>query len=231
MNGTILIQRGGGLFTERRWRKQSTAEILALITHIKRHPSVESYGEAPRSVEQEDPNYVGHVCFIDRLPGLSTVPDRPGITTMQEESAGSMIAPLSDGNADGISGPSKGTEVKDGPHVGETTGKGGSKEGVGEHVCFIDTLSSAPWGVHLRAGRAGAGALHRRILRPNHGLQGGASSADEALARPACPRAKKSITPPGRPPLGPSQVAKLISVPGLVGWSTIYAPPQWGDWI
>ena len=43
-----------------------------------------------------------------------------------------MIAPLSDGNADGISGPSKGTVVKDGPHVGETTDKGGSKEGVGD---------------------------------------------------------------------------------------------------
>ena len=52
---------------------------------------------------------------------------------MQEESAGSMIAPLSDGNADDISGPSKGTVVKDGPHVGETTDKeGGSKGGVGD---------------------------------------------------------------------------------------------------
>ena len=59
----------------------------------KRHPSVESCGEAPRSVEQENPHYVGRVCFIDRLPGLSTIPDRPDITTMQEESACSMIAP------------------------------------------------------------------------------------------------------------------------------------------
>jgi len=42
-----------------------------------------------------------------------------------------MTAPLSDGNADGMSGSSKGTVVKDGPHAGETTGKGGSKEGVG----------------------------------------------------------------------------------------------------
>jgi len=99
VNDTELIQRGEGLFTEGRWRKQSIAEIPALNTHIKRHPSVESCGEAPRSVEQEDSHYVGHVCFIDRLPGLSTIPDRPGITTMQEESAGSMIAPLSLGGA------------------------------------------------------------------------------------------------------------------------------------
>ena len=39
-----------------------------------------------------------------------------------------MIAPLSDGDADGLS---KEIAVKDGPHAGETTGKGGSKEGVG----------------------------------------------------------------------------------------------------
>jgi len=131
VNDTGLIQRGEGLFTEGRWRKQSIAEVLALITHIKRHPSVGSCGEAPRSVEQDNSHYVGHVCFIDRLPGLSTIPDRPDITTMPEESAGSMTAPLSDGNADGMSGSSKGTVVKDGPHAGETTGKGGSKEGVG----------------------------------------------------------------------------------------------------
>ena len=73
----------------------------------KRHPSVESCGEAPRSVEQEDTHYVGHVCFIERLPGLLTIPDRPDITTMQEESPGSMIAPLSDGNADGMSSSSE----------------------------------------------------------------------------------------------------------------------------
>ena len=38
--------RGGGLFTEGRWRKQSVAGVLALSlnTHIKRHPSVESAG-------------------------------------------------------------------------------------------------------------------------------------------------------------------------------------------
>ena len=47
---------------------------------------LESCGEAPRSVEQVNSHYVGHVCFIDRLPGLSIIPDRPGITTMQEES-------------------------------------------------------------------------------------------------------------------------------------------------
>ena len=35
MNDTALTQRGGGLFTEGRWRIQSTAEILALHTHIK----------------------------------------------------------------------------------------------------------------------------------------------------------------------------------------------------
>jgi len=35
VNGTVLTQRGGGLFKEGRWRKQSTAEILALNTHIK----------------------------------------------------------------------------------------------------------------------------------------------------------------------------------------------------
>ena len=43
-------------------------------------------------------------------------------------------APERDGNADGISGPSKGTVVKDGPHAGETTGK------VSKEVCFIDTI-------------------------------------------------------------------------------------------
>ena len=35
VNDTELIQRGEGLFTEGRWRKQSIAEILALNTHIK----------------------------------------------------------------------------------------------------------------------------------------------------------------------------------------------------
>jgi len=99
VNDTELVQRGGGVFTEGRWCKQLTAEILALNTHIKRHPSVGSYGEAPRSIEQEDPHYAGHVCFIDRLPGLSAIPDRPDIATMQEKSQGLMIAPLSDGNA------------------------------------------------------------------------------------------------------------------------------------
>ena len=69
MNGAVLIQRGEGLFTEGRWRKQSIAEILALNTHIKRHLSVESCGEAPRSVEQENSHYVGHVCFIDTNHG------------------------------------------------------------------------------------------------------------------------------------------------------------------
>ena len=59
--------RGGGLFTEGRWRKQLTAEILPLSTYIKRHQSVESCGEAPRSVEQEKSHNVGHVCFIDRI--------------------------------------------------------------------------------------------------------------------------------------------------------------------
>jgi len=49
VNDTELIQRGG-LFTEGRWRKQPIAEVLTLNTHIKRHSSVESYGEAsPRS--------------------------------------------------------------------------------------------------------------------------------------------------------------------------------------
>jgi len=67
VNDTELIQRGEGLFTEGRWRKQSIAEILALNTHIKRHPSVESCGEVPRSAEQKNSHYVGHVCFIDRL--------------------------------------------------------------------------------------------------------------------------------------------------------------------
>jgi len=63
VNGTVLTQRGEGLFTEGRWRKQSTAEVPALSTHIKRHPSVESCGEAPRSVEQENSHYLGQVCF------------------------------------------------------------------------------------------------------------------------------------------------------------------------
>jgi len=45
VNDIELIQRGEGLFTEGRWRKQPTAEILALNTHIKRHPSVEPCGE------------------------------------------------------------------------------------------------------------------------------------------------------------------------------------------
>ena len=79
VNDTVITQRGEGLFTEGRWRKQSIAEVLALYTHIKRHPSVGSCGEAKRSVEQENSHHVGHVCFIDKLPGLSTIPDRPDI--------------------------------------------------------------------------------------------------------------------------------------------------------
>ena len=48
VNDTELIQRG--VFTEGRWRKQSSAEILALNTHIKRHPSVESPVERLRDL-------------------------------------------------------------------------------------------------------------------------------------------------------------------------------------
>ena len=102
----LCLQRGDG-------EKQSTTKILALNTHIKRHPGVESPEEAPRAFEQEDSHYVGRVCFIDRLPGLSTIPDRTEITTNQEESPGSMIAPLSDGNADGMSRSSEETVVID----------------------------------------------------------------------------------------------------------------------
>ena len=47
-----------------------------------------------------------------------------------------MISPLSDGNADGISGSSKETVVKDGPHAGETAEREDQRY-VG-HVCFID---------------------------------------------------------------------------------------------
>ena len=76
MNDTGLIQRGVGLFTEGRWRKQSTAEILALNTHTKRLPSAKPLEETPRqSIEQENSHYAGHVCFIDRLSGLSTIHD------------------------------------------------------------------------------------------------------------------------------------------------------------
>ena len=90
------------LFTEGRWRIRPIDEIPALNTHIKRHPSVEP-PEAPRQfTEQENFYYAGHVCFIDRLTWLSTIHDRPGITTMQEEQSSSMIAPLSDGNAHGM---------------------------------------------------------------------------------------------------------------------------------
>ena len=40
VNDTELIQRGEGSFADGRWRKQSITEVLALSTHIKRHPSV-----------------------------------------------------------------------------------------------------------------------------------------------------------------------------------------------
>ena len=56
---------------------------------------------------------------------------------------------LSDGNADGISGLSKETVVKDGPHAGETTGRGGSKEGLGdgmgEWIDDVDKSLSLSW--------------------------------------------------------------------------------------
>jgi len=43
VNETELTQMGEGLFTEGRWRKRTTAEVLpsALSNHIKRHPSEE----------------------------------------------------------------------------------------------------------------------------------------------------------------------------------------------
>ena len=51
-----------------------------------------------------------------------------------------MIAPLSDGNADGMSILSEETVVKDEPHAGATTGKGGS-EGVGDGMgAWIDDV-------------------------------------------------------------------------------------------
>ena len=72
--GRVYSQRGDGANIQ-------PLRSSPLNTHIKRHPSVESCGEAPRSVEQEDSHNVGHVCFIDRLPGLSAIPDPPDITT------------------------------------------------------------------------------------------------------------------------------------------------------
>ena len=126
MNDTELIQRREGLFTEGRWSKRPIAEILALNTHIKRHPRVEFRGEtSPRSIEQEDSYYVGHVCFIDRLTGLSrklTIDQALLPSTMQEESPSPMIAPLSDGNAHGIYSSSEATLVKDEPHTGAKAG-------------------------------------------------------------------------------------------------------------
>ena len=95
--------REGGVFTEGRWRKRSIAEILALNAHIKRHPGVGPPETPRKSTEQGNSYYVGNVCFVDRLPGLLTIHDRPGISTMQEESSSLMIAPLSDGNAHGMS--------------------------------------------------------------------------------------------------------------------------------
>ena len=48
---------------------------------------------------------------------------------IQEESPGSMIAPLSDGNSHGMRSSSEAAVVKDEPHTGVKTCKGGS-EGV-----------------------------------------------------------------------------------------------------
>jgi len=81
--------------------------------------------DSPRSIEQGKSHYAGHVCFISRLTGLSTIHDRPDITTMQEESKSSMIAPLSDGNAQSIDSSTEATVVKDEPHAGAKADKGG----------------------------------------------------------------------------------------------------------
>ena len=63
MNDTELIQ---GLFVEGRWRKRPITEILALNTHIKRHPSV-GLVERHRDLLSRGITllYVLHVCFID----------------------------------------------------------------------------------------------------------------------------------------------------------------------
>ena len=68
-----------------------------------------------------------------------------------------MIAPLSDGNADGINGSSKGTVAKDGPYAGETTGKGGSKERVGDGMGeWIDDMDKS-----LSLSRRSSAGKHR----------------------------------------------------------------------
>jgi len=41
VNDTEFTQREKGLFTKGRWRKRPIAKILALNTHIKRHPGVD----------------------------------------------------------------------------------------------------------------------------------------------------------------------------------------------
>ena len=65
-----------------------------------------------------------------------------------------MIAPLSDGDADGSS---KEIAVKDGPHAGETTGKGGSKEGVGDGMGeWIDDMDKS-----LSLSRRSSAGKHR----------------------------------------------------------------------
>ena len=68
-----------------------------------------------------------------------------------------MIAPLSDGNADGMSRSSEETVAKDEPHAGETTGRGGSKEGVGDGMGeWIDDV-----GKSLSLSRRSSAGKHR----------------------------------------------------------------------
>jgi len=66
-----------------------------------------------------------------------------------------MIEPLSDGNADGMSISSEEAVVKDEPHAGATTGKGGS-EGVGN-----GDESSMQSGAEVRGVEGAAAAMQR----------------------------------------------------------------------
>jgi len=65
-----------------------------------------------------------------------------------------MIAPLSDGSADGSS---KETVAKDGPHAGETTGKGGSKEWIDDVDKSLSLSRRSSAGKHRPPRPAGKG--------------------------------------------------------------------------
>jgi len=102
-----------------------------------------------------------------------------------------MIAPLSDGNAGDISGRPKGTVVKDGPHVGETTNKGGSKEGVGDGMgAWIDDVDKP-----LSLSRRSSAEKHRppRPAGKCYGDESSVSSLSEQSRK--SPRSRSSHSP------------------------------------